>query len=360
MTLRFIKLALISIFVLIVSGPAASVYAKELSPMFRGVRPLGMGNAFTAVANDENAIFYNPAGLNNIEGFGSFGLINPGIEISESVLDLVKEMQDIDTNNVNDITALFREYIGVHQHMRAYAMPHVTTHNFGLAVLGQGRVDAEFRNPVNPYADVNIAMDVVPVIGGAYGFYKGRLKLGLTAKMIMREGINKTYDATDVAAENFDPMDDMKDGSGTGFDLGAIYDFGPDYRLHPAIGLTVQNVGGVDLGDAGEELQRVNIGFGLIFDGPVDMLAAVDYVDITANAGDDKDLPKRLHIGIELKLPILLSIRTGINQGYPTYGATLNLKAVKIEYAAYSEELGAYAGQRADNRQILQVSLGWF
>jgi hypothetical protein len=31
-----------------------------------GIRPMAMGGAFVAVANDENALFYNPAGLARI------------------------------------------------------------------------------------------------------------------------------------------------------------------------------------------------------------------------------------------------------------------------------------------------------
>jgi hypothetical protein len=37
--------------------------AEELPVFYRGVRPLGMGGAFTAVADDENAIFYNQANI---------------------------------------------------------------------------------------------------------------------------------------------------------------------------------------------------------------------------------------------------------------------------------------------------------
>ena len=42
---------------------ASFAQARELPKFFEGVRPLGMGGAFTAVADDENALFYNPAGL---------------------------------------------------------------------------------------------------------------------------------------------------------------------------------------------------------------------------------------------------------------------------------------------------------
>ncbi|MBX9836986.1 MAG: hypothetical protein K2X69_01600 [Silvanigrellaceae bacterium] len=38
-------------------------------PIYLGARPLGMGDAFVAVADDENAIFHNPAGIgsNNLK-----------------------------------------------------------------------------------------------------------------------------------------------------------------------------------------------------------------------------------------------------------------------------------------------------
>lgn len=35
-----------------------------------GARPLGMGGAFVGLADDENALFYNPAGLGFLKGFG--------------------------------------------------------------------------------------------------------------------------------------------------------------------------------------------------------------------------------------------------------------------------------------------------
>src|SRR3990170_3935872 len=51
-------------------GLDAAAWAEPLPLFYQGVRPLGMGGAFTAVADDENAMFYNPAGLNNIKGDG--------------------------------------------------------------------------------------------------------------------------------------------------------------------------------------------------------------------------------------------------------------------------------------------------
>lgn len=339
----------------------STAYTAEISSFYRGIRPLGMGNAFTAIANDENSMYYNPAGLNNIEGSGSVGVINPAVEASDSLESFLDDLDDVEDDDVAASTQLIRDYIGVHQYARVSLMPHYVRHNFGIAVLAQGTVSMDFRNSVNPYIETKIIKDIVPTISGAYSFLDDKLKAGATAKLIQREGIVKKYTAVDIASENFDPEDDLEDGSGVGVDLGLIYDLPLLESFNPTVGLAIQNVGDVDLGDAGEELQKVNIGFGINYREVkwAQILAAFDYVDIANNVGDDDDMAKRLHMGVEVKFPIV-SLRAGLNQGYGSFGATINVKLLKLEYAAYTEEIGAYAGQRTDERQMVQLSIGWY
>ena len=38
-------------------------YAQNLQDDFYTVRPKGMGGAFVSIANDKNAVWYNPAGI---------------------------------------------------------------------------------------------------------------------------------------------------------------------------------------------------------------------------------------------------------------------------------------------------------
>jgi long-chain fatty acid transport protein len=45
-----------------------SVYAGELSTSGQGSRAIGMGGAFTGVADDGSSIYYNPAGISQIDG----------------------------------------------------------------------------------------------------------------------------------------------------------------------------------------------------------------------------------------------------------------------------------------------------
>jgi hypothetical protein len=39
-----------------------------------GIRPVAMGNAFTAISDDGNAVFWNPSGLGRVAGFGLSGM----------------------------------------------------------------------------------------------------------------------------------------------------------------------------------------------------------------------------------------------------------------------------------------------
>ncbi len=61
------KLIMILCLILILSAP---------SPAYYGARPMGMGGAFTAIANDANAAYWNPAGF----------AMNPGVDITGSTL----------------------------------------------------------------------------------------------------------------------------------------------------------------------------------------------------------------------------------------------------------------------------------
>jgi len=58
-----------TVLLLTICGFAAS---KGSAPKYRSLRVLGMGNAFIAVADNKDAIYYNPAGLNLIGSLGNF------------------------------------------------------------------------------------------------------------------------------------------------------------------------------------------------------------------------------------------------------------------------------------------------
>ena len=351
--------SIVLVAILLLSGGFAQ--CREMPYFWKGVRPLGMGGAFTAVADDYNALFYNPAGLDKVQHW-SFALLNPLAEAGENSQDLYKDINDTDFDNTSEVTELLRKHVGEHQHVRAAVLPYFVKQHFGFGVLGQATVDAEVNNPQYPEADISAVADVAGVCGLGFGFLDNHaLRVGASAKFVQRKRLQETYTAIQIADDNFDDTinDDTLDGSGIGFDLGALYTFSAP--LEPTVAMVIQNVGKTNLGDAGEIPQQVNLGAGIHFDYSfLSVNAAVDAMDITANVNEDeKDFFRRLHMGAESWLGERLGLRLGLYQGYFSAGATLNLWVLKLDYANYAEEVGAYAGQRVDRRNVVQISFGW-
>lgn len=343
------------------------VLAEPLPLFYQGIRPLGMGGAFTAVADDENAMFYNPAGLNRIKRYGRFELLNPTVEVSTKTIEFFQDLQDVadaqtDSEQATLATEFLDKWLGEHVHMRAAVFPNLTVHNFGIGVLGQGVFDGEVHNPAGSNAlRVRAGYDVAGLVSGAMGFSPAgsALRVGLTGKFIRRELLDQSYTVNDLVQQDGIDLDrDSVDGSGFGLDLGVM--LGLPLPLKPSVGVTVQNMGDVDLGDAGELPQQINMGVALQPSLPFGTLTlAADLVDITTELGTDSDMGKRLHTGAELKFPAVFSVRAGLNQGYLTAGATIDLRILKLAYAYAIEEVGAFAGQTADRRHVAQLSLGF-
>ena len=296
-------------------------HAAEFPSLYRGIRPLGMGNAFITVADDENTLFYNPAGLNDVQGFGGIEILNPLIEFSQVGLDAYNDFKDINSDNVTEVTDLLGNYIGERFSLRTSLYPNIIFHNFGIGALGQVSFSGEVRNRVNPQVIIDGKADVGGVVGVAYGFREKKVQVGVGLKFVQRQSFQKTYYATDIANENFDPSNDFSDEkeTGTGFsgDLGVKVN--PEWPLRPSIGLVLQNIGGLNLDkdDADEIPQQLNAGISIhpdlwIFKNTL----ALDVVDLTKNVEGEDDFYKRVHMGAEIKLPYVLSLRVGANQGY--------------------------------------------
>jgi hypothetical protein len=340
-----------------------SAAAEEIPFLYKGVRPLGMGNAFLTLSDDSNALFYNPAGLNSIQGFGGVEILNPLVEISQVTMDALSDFEDIDTDDTAEVANLLSQYVGDRLHMRTAIFPNAVFHNFGIGVLGQATLDGEVRNRVNPEVNVDGKIDLAGLVGVAYGWMEQSLQVGLVGKFVQRERYTKTYTANDIADDDFDPEQDFEDLStsdtGFGVDAGVLYHFRKVW-LRPTLGMVIQNIGDLDLGESGTLDQRINLGAAVHPDfWVIQSTVAIDVNDVTKNVEGEDDVYKRVHMGAEFRFPKILSLRGGFNQGYRTFGATLDFWILRLEYANYKEEIGAVAGQRDDERQVLQFVLGF-
>lgn len=340
----------LALFLLCLAGVAS---AGDYFPNFERVRPLGMGGAFTAVADSEDAAFYNPAGLNNLKA-GRVTILNPTVEVSKRAISAIRDFNDVNTDNEVQISDFLKVRIGEPEHLRFQWTPGYARKNFAIYGLANANLDARIRDRANPVADVVAVGDAGGQISAAYGFKEGMVQVGGTARVIHRWSIDKSYTPRDFLDNTFSFDNEAKTGTGVEGDLGVIVHL--PYRFSPTVGLVVKDVGSPKIGEALKNKQDVRVGVAArqSFNAGTLIVAA----DIR-RIGQNEDFWKKVYLGAEFAFPKFLSLRTGLYQGYWSAGATLDLWIVRLAYATYAAEVGAFPGQVADRRHTAQFELGF-
>jgi hypothetical protein len=332
---------------------AGTASAQDYFPNYERVRPLGMGGAFTAVADSEDAAFYNPAGLNNLAE-GRVTVLNPTVEFSKTAIDTINDYNDVDTDNEVQIADFLKKHIGEPTHFRFQWTPGYARKNFALYALANANVDARVRDRANPVADVVGVGDAGGQISGAYGFNNGMVQVGATLRVIHRWSVARSFTARDFLDNTFSFDNEAKTGTGVGGDLGVIVHL--PYRFSPAIGIAVKDVASPKIGEALKNKQDVRFGVSAKQAFNIGTLRVAADV---RRIGQNEDFWKKVYLGAEFAFPKYLSLRTGLYQGYLSAGASLDLWILKVAYATYAAEVGAFPGQVADRRHTAQFELGF-
>ncbi len=365
-----IKIFLAAFFLAIVGWPA--VVKAESTPLFyEGIRPLGMGGAFTAVANGENGMFYNPAGLLNHGEKSTFEITLPTMEVGTNLIDIVQDGIDLSKQSNNEAeelthtTNFVNKWLGERFYLKTSLFPNLIFQRSAIGLLAQTTVQGAIHNPLSSSViDVAATGDVAlllsyarPITVRAYP-----LNAGVTFKGVRRYTYNREYTIRELIVEKIDASKDLKEGTGVAMDVGFLYPmegllksrYFKSIAFKPSVGLSLQNIIGGDLGEAGKLPFQANLGVSLKQGG---LILAADMVDLTRNIGKDNDFGKRLHMGAEYQFPYIFTFRTGLYQGYPSFGTTINLWIIHLSYAYYVEEIGAFAGQQPDPHHVVRLSL---
>lgn len=348
--------------------------SQEVKWTHYGIRPLAMGNAFVAVADDYNALFYNPAGLARLKTWTG-ELINPGFELSKNTLgfiDSVTELQSSGKSSASDTLDLFSEHLGENQHFAFQWTPHLIFPGFGIGLGSELAANLAFHREIA--ADVDIGPRMILPISYARNFLDDRLSVGVSAKMVARGGVNREFDIQTLEAftkkkdgdgkTNQPQLSDyVEGGTGYGADVGML--FTPIKPMEPTIGVSVTDVGGTPyhqaningnaVGAPPDRLPSVNVGTSLkpYVSGPISVLTAVDMHSVN----QPFSFTKKLNLGSEVSVGHILKIGVGLHQGYFTSGFQLDVGLLKLRAVTYAEELGAAAGESMDRRYALQLKL---
>jgi hypothetical protein len=383
-TLFFHGLAAGAMVLLVSTGVfAQNPTTREYPTLYKSPRAMGMGGANTAVGGRVDTLFYNPAGLINIpqdKGW-EVNLINVSAEYNKEAINFYKDMQDafdVPEENgqqqkaVNDVLA---KYSGQKLHVRAADLTSIGKSYgrwaFGVGGIGSGKLDAIPHQGFGSDGFLEVHADAM--YGGIGGFSIGLAKNlfgGISAKYLHRETVTQNFTALDFVNHednlgDYIQKDLIQTGNALAFDAGVLWKLAPGSVLNPSLGVSVLNIGDLDFGKAGKIPQTVNAGIAITpaISAFRSLTVALDYIDIMNNFEQDKDMAKRLRYGAELQLFDIwqaeMALRAGMYEGSPTLGADLRLFVFTFSYVMYTEEIGAYAGQDKDKRQLLTVDIGW-
>ena len=350
--------------------------ADELKWTHYGVRPLGMGNAFVAVADDFNALFYNPAGLARLSTW-SLEIINPTLGISSNTVSAIQDVNgllngsaDAGQNAVNTALTTFESLEGKNQYLNLGFTPHLVFPGFGLGIgvdLGGSIV---VHHQVS--ADVDAGITAIVPITYAKNLLEDRLSLGASIKGVFTSGVDREFSIADLtaftksstSAGSTDSDKKLKDyvvsGKGVGLDVGML--FTPVKTMEPTFGLSITDFGGTpytatddNLGKPKARQPSVNTGvsFKPYMSNGSYLLAALD-VQAT---NQPIHYSKKVNVGTEYGLGKVLKLEAGLHQGELSAGVQLDAWLLILRFATYAEQLGPTAGELSDRRYVAQLKM---
>jgi hypothetical protein len=381
--------------------------AAEPAAFIEFARPLGMGGAFTAVADDQNAFFYNPAGMVMRTGsqFTLLEVAAGGSQDTKKLADYIHDHKD-ELTHFNDLNADQQKQVvnDVNDNIsklnaRVYAAADVASYVSGPTFLGLpihvgygafAKVDgtAKLKPSVSgaPIISYAVNADAVLPISIAHRWnmplLPGRIGVGVTGKFLRRGQIQQEKSTAE--------LDDIKIppaaiGHGFGSDLGFLYQ--PTDRAN--VGVMVEDFLGTKIRydkanakDGYPEVAahdavirpRTNVGFAVVPKKLLWLIPSAERWTFSADLRDvfDKDnhvlfqngLRKPLgenfgthaYVGAEFRY-WFLRFRGGAYQGYPSLGLGIDIPILKLDYAYYSRELGPLAGDEREINHVISLAI---
>lgn len=413
------SLALAALTLLAVAAPHAQPFGalqQEARPTVRAFEARAMGDAVAAVADPETAFFYNPAHLARLARPYRFTVAGAAASLSTGITAKYAFWRDELEPAVEEGLDVIRET----DHPRLEALYHdaldvgrrqdvgrVTAYGpafqarvsaagwegaVGGGLFGTGAARLRFTDAGAgvPHLDFYGQADVIVPVAAAVRVPRTPLAVGLAASYTRRR-----VTAKDALVETLDParehlyvlsasavtVDAGVHAAGVlpGLDLGgAVYGLlggGFTYRYDgDLIDLTGRG-GDADLAEVADLEARFNrraarpawrLGAAYHVPLPAEVAPVLDGVTVAADyvsaSTSEFEQPVGAHLrtGVRVAVNPALSVRTGLRQGYPSFGTTLTLPGVQFDYAFFGIEDGRTAGQLGRYNHHLRLRFGLF
>jgi len=351
------------------------ISAKEFRYLIRNPRALLMGDAHTAIADDNYTLFYNPAALGKNDELQIYPL--NGVIGFSNILDDLDRFQNFPT----EATGIAARVMELPLYTNLGTVPGLKIGGFGFNLYANSSASIVLRNQTHPILDIDYRYDRGFVMGYAYSIGTGgkrikgmitpgqRISIGASVKHITREGMDESFSF--FGPELLNAVADAEDystirrrlgysiGKGYGFDIGAEY------------GWSVANssfTAAFSVLDVGDTRFRRSEGFKKLPRQKMAMNAGIawqqkwmffDYslaVDMHPINYESIDNMTKLHLGAEVGFP-LFRLYTGWNGGYLSYGGRLRFWPISISAGFYGVELGPGYNKQKGSRGLLYLEL---
>jgi hypothetical protein len=349
--------------------------AGEFRYLMRSPRGLLMGDAFTAVADDNYTLYYNPAALGQNDELQIYPL--------NGNLGLTNVLDDMDrfSNFPNEATEIAAKVMDYPVYTNLGTTPGLKLGSFGMNLFANSTASLSLRNQTHPLLKIDYRYDRGFIMGYAFSFGSGgkrvkgrltagqRLSIGASVKHITREGMDESFSF--FGPELLNAVGDASDystirrrlgysiGKGYGFDAGVEYGLAFS-NVHVTSGFSVLDIGDTKFkrteGYKKLPRQKMAMNWGAAFRQDFllfDYTLSIDVHPINVEAMDNMS---KLHFGAEVGFP-LLRFYAGLNAGYISYGGKIRLWPVSITAGFYGVEVGTRYGDQKGSRAIFMIEL---
>jgi hypothetical protein len=355
-----------------------SIHQDYISP-----RAIGMGNAFVAVADDYNALFYNPAGLARLKT----GQLNLKIQAggSPAIIDLGKQLQDAD--KADDKTTAYADVLNKNfGNNYWFRFPNVggtwARPGWALSFIPLDlSAELAIHQNLGPTLVAEAYQDSTLAYGYANSFNTDNVfSAGATVKAVHRAYGYKAVNSSELVINDkyFSP-EDAKEGLTFDVDLGVLWSPKVPEKgwlswtkyAKPTFGLTGRNL--IDYGfksnlhllnkESGEPPKLIRRGdVGTMWEFPSFWVFQPRFAFDVRDIGHPYwTFKKGLHTGIELLWNVAWWLqggyRVGLNQGYLTLGFSAQFTWFRLDLSTYGEEIGTANSPLENRRYIVQMSL---
>lgn len=235
-------------------------------------------------------------------------------------------------------------------------------------------------------ADVVVPVSVAMEVPGTDWQPGGGLSIGVTGRYLRRH-VSAKQKQLEQLTENEQLY--VLAGSAVGVDVGVLYQnampgldvgltlhhlLGGEPRLTPYRSISVGDSAVVDEDEIADLAARFNgrgasrrFTLGATYRVPLTprhglqgMTVGLDWVGEDTAEFDQPTGLTRVRLGLEAELTGFLAVRSGISQGYPSVGASIQTRYFAIDYAYYGVEDGRLPGQLPRYNHALELRFGLF